>query len=79
MLPVEPIRALLNEWDPIGVADCVDDEYDCLIWPLLSRLRGGADAGGIREFLRHEMADHYGLAPDVDAFAERLVAWWRSR
>ncbi|WP_431923127.1 hypothetical protein [Amycolatopsis tucumanensis] len=79
MLPVEPIRLLLNEWDPIGVADSVDDEYDCLVWPLLSRLRAGAGVDGIREYLRHEMSDHFGLTADVDAIAERLVSWWRSR
>ena len=29
------LRFLLNEWDPIGVADLVQDEYDCLIAPVL--------------------------------------------
>ena len=27
------LRYLLNQWDPIGVADLVDDEYDCLLAP----------------------------------------------
>ncbi|MGW3513804.1 hypothetical protein [Streptomyces sp. NPDC000994] len=25
------LRHLLNEWDPIGVADLVQDEYDCML------------------------------------------------
>jgi hypothetical protein len=37
------LRYLLNEWDPIGVADLVQDEYDCLIGPILSRLTRGAE------------------------------------
>jgi hypothetical protein len=27
----------LNEWDPIGVADEVQDEYDCMLAPMLQR------------------------------------------
>jgi hypothetical protein len=41
---MEGLRRLLWEWDPIGVSDVApDDEYDCLIPPLLDRLRRGAD------------------------------------
>jgi hypothetical protein len=73
------LRHLLNEWDPIGVADLAPDEYDCLIGPLLARLSRGADRAQISEFLWHELEDHFGLDParyDVDAVANRLVAWW---
>lgn len=37
------LRQLLDEWDPIGVADDVQDEYDCMLAPLLQRLRAGVD------------------------------------
>ncbi|MGW2960886.1 hypothetical protein ACWDGI_20785 [Streptomyces sp. NPDC001220] len=37
------LRHLLNEWDPIGVADEVQDEYDRVLGPLLQQLRGGTD------------------------------------
>ncbi|WP_406465500.1 hypothetical protein OHB07_32045 [Streptomyces sp. NBC_00111] len=37
------LRHLLDEWDPIGVADDVQDEYDCMLAPLLQRLRAGVD------------------------------------
>ena len=73
------LQVLLNEWDPIGVADLVEDEYDCLIWPLLSRLKAGVGRAEISKFLWHELADHFGLPPEhcgVDTVADRLVSWW---
>jgi hypothetical protein len=78
------LRYLVNQWDPIGVADLVDDEYDCMLAPLWQRLLKGATAAEISEFLWLELEDHFGLDPhalDVDGFANRLVAWaesWRS-
>lgn len=77
------LRYLVNQWDPIGVADVVDDEYDCMLAPLWQRLRNGATAAEISELLWFELEDHFGLDPhahDVDAFANRLHAWaesWR--
>ena len=35
------LMQLLNEWDPIGVADLISDEYECMTGPLLSRLSEG--------------------------------------
>ncbi|MDX8050588.1 hypothetical protein SK571_14455 [Lentzea sp. BCCO 10_0798] len=71
------LRHLLNEWDPIGVADVVDDEYDCLLAPLWDRLTRGATRASLSEYLWTEVEDHFGLDPercDVDGFAERLLA-----
>jgi len=35
----QQLRALLNEWDPIGVGpDGPKDEYDCLLWPVMRQL-----------------------------------------
>lgn len=73
------LRQLLNAWDPIGVADAVQDEYDCMLVPLLQRLRGGADQAEIGEFLRHELEDHFGLTPrpsEPEAMAARVMSWW---
>ncbi|GAA2399617.1 hypothetical protein GCM10010420_27640 [Streptomyces glaucosporus] len=73
------LRRLLNEWDPIGVADEVRDEYDCLLAPLLRRLRDGAEQTEIGEFLRHELETHFALDPSLlgpEAMAGRIVAWW---
>lgn len=73
------LRHLLNEWDPIGVADLVDDEYDCMLAPVLEQLRRGADQDDIGDFLRHELEAHFGLDPvhqRPDAMAARVIAWW---
>ncbi|MFI9504078.1 hypothetical protein [Nocardia sp. NPDC052566] len=77
------LRYLLNQWDPIGVADLVDDEYECLVAPLLSKLDAGANKVEISEFLWHELEDHFGLSPyhhrdhyGVDSLADGLVVWW---
>ncbi|MFC9437113.1 hypothetical protein [Nocardia sp. NPDC057030] len=77
------LRYLLNQWDPIGVADVVEDEYDCLIGPILTRLGAGAGAAVVSEFLWGELENHFGLSPyhhrdhyGVDSLANRLVAWW---
>jgi hypothetical protein len=73
------LRHLLNQWDPIGVAEIAPDEYDCMLGPLLTRLGAGAGRSEISEFLWHELEDHFGLDPthhEVDSVADRLVAWW---
>jgi hypothetical protein len=74
------LRALLNEWDPIGlVPDAPDDEYDCLIWPILRRLEDGVPAEALVAFLATQLEDHFGLQPDaanVAAFAERAKQWF---
>ena len=74
------LRELLNDWDPIGVADIAPaDEYDCLIGPLLSRLRAGAGQSEIGDFLRDQLDSHFGLDSnncDVDGVAQRIGGWW---
>lgn len=71
------LRYLLNQWDPIGVADLVDDEYDCLLAPLWCKLTDGATRASLSEYLWLDIQDHFGLDPegcDIDAFVERLLA-----
>ncbi|MFD9722595.1 hypothetical protein [Streptomyces sp. NPDC059072] len=75
------LRRLLNEWDPIGVAEDADvrDEYDCMLAPLLRMLRGGADQTAIASFLLHDLEDHFGLTPrssEPEAMAARVISWW---
>ena len=40
-LKAQGIRALLAEWDPLGVteSDGSSDQYECLVWPLTRRRR----------------------------------------
>lgn len=45
------IREVLNEWDPIGVADLVNDEYDTISFRALSALMNNRDKKEIREIL----------------------------
>lgn len=77
----DDLRRLLNEWDPVDVADDVQDEYDCMLAPLLQRLRSSAGRTEVGEFLRHELEDHFGLdllGVRPDAMAVRVVGWWKS-
>ena len=55
------------------------DEYDCLISPLMHRLHDGASKAQIGDWLIHEISDHSGLKPDKKgerALAKDLVQWW---
>jgi hypothetical protein len=78
------IRALLMEWDAIGVADVPEaaDEYDCMIGPLHGHLQRGADARSLRDWIARERVDHFGLIPNTgadSALADALVEWWAAR
>lgn len=74
---------MLNEWDFIGVEEISihDDEYDCLLGPLLAGLASGADVEEVTRFLHSKIETHFGLESggmDVAGFAVKTVAWWRS-
>lgn len=70
------LRGLLNAWDPYGLVEGPDDEYDSVRDKLLSRLLRGDDdiAGFLRAHAAHQKSDN-----DVDAFAGRVMDWWRDR
>lgn len=90
---LDGLRAVLNEWDPIGVyrapaaaesamPEWSIDEYDCLRWPLVSRLRDGASRMELADFLQDELTHHFGLAgesSDDDPVLNRLQTWWGSK
>jgi hypothetical protein len=52
-LKAQGIRALLAEWDPLGVteSDGSSDEYECLVWPLTRLLDREASAEQVASFL----------------------------
>lgn len=63
------VRAVLNEWDPIGVHQISrawpDDEYDDLILPILEALDVRPSVGELAAELRTVVEVDYGLpAPD---------------
>ena len=76
------LRALLCEWDPIGVMSYPDwprDEYDCLLGPLLTLLDAEASKEEISRYLRKEIDEHFGLSADnydFAAVAERFRKWF---
>lgn len=75
------LRALVNGWDPIGVLGdddedgWPDDEYDCLVGPLLSRLTRGAGVHEIREYLARQLVDHFGLGPEMATSTKFRREW----
>jgi hypothetical protein len=76
------LRALLNEWDPIGIIgpSGPDDEYDCLLWPLMRLLERGVSQENIAEYLGRELNEHFGLSipADTPQFAGRVKAWYET-
>ncbi len=51
------LRELLMAWDPIGVSEFpqAGDEYDCLLRPLMQRLRRDTSAEGVRGWLMEQV------------------------
>lgn len=79
----QELRALLLAWDPIGVRDAPEaqDEYDCLISPLMHKLHDGMAESAIGDWLIHEITDHFGMSANATrerSLATDLVSWWRS-
>lgn len=76
----QQLRALLNEWDPIGVGpNGPQDEYDCLLWPVMRQLEAGAAPDELRAFLAAELQEHFGHGGDAEsiaAFVTRAHAWF---
>ena len=76
------LRALICEWDPLGVmADPAwpRDEYDCLVGPLLTLVQSGASKEEIALYLRTEIVEHFGLSGeghDFTSVAERVRRWF---
>jgi hypothetical protein len=57
------IRAILNNnWDPIGVAASVDDEYDGYIAGILTLLTRGSSVDGLVKYLRSIEVDRMALS-----------------
>jgi hypothetical protein len=75
------LRERLLRWDPIGVSDAPEaqDEYDCLLSPLMHKLHDRQSAEAIEHWLGSELQDHFGLPtspPREKALASELILWW---
>jgi hypothetical protein len=48
----EPVRAILRwDWNPIGLDDLPEDEYDAYVWPIISMIEGGASLESVADYL----------------------------
>jgi hypothetical protein len=78
------VRALLIQWDPIGVADVPEaaDEYDCMISPVMHKLCDGVTPDDLARWISKERTEHFGLGPDPSGdkeLAAKLTSWWTER
>jgi hypothetical protein len=79
--PYLKVRAALQKWDPIGVSDISEDEYDSYIPPLIRLLDQGADEEYVINVLVRLAHDGMGLEADLPRtkeIAKELVTYWRS-
>lgn len=80
----DQLRRLLMAWDPIGVAELpnTEDEYDCLLMPMMQQLRAGVSVEQLRDWFCRELDAHFGLTPDPTRelpTASRICSWWETR
>ncbi|WP_133273392.1 hypothetical protein [Hymenobacter radiodurans] len=69
------IREILNDWDPIGVADLVDNEYDTMNFRTLSVLLNKRDKKEIKEILADYTKNSMELTVDeatLDRVSEQI-------
>ena len=72
---------LMASWDPIGVNGIAEasDEYDTYLGPLAGKLRAGADARAVCEYLADIQTQRIGLPATPDQLTdvgERVVGWY---
>ena len=81
----EYIRELsrrIAAWDPIGLLaiGAPKNEYDCLVAPVVSGLKGGLGSREFARLLRERIVEHFGVEPTgPDRFAVEIIEWHRSR
>lgn len=62
------IRQILNEWDPLGVADFVEDEYDSINFVAYSALIKNGDSESVKVAIRKYLIE----AMEIDETEEKL-------
>jgi hypothetical protein len=79
--PYLRVRAALQKWDPIGVSDISEDEYDGYIPQLIRLLDQGAGAEYLTDFLVTLVHDNMGLEANLaqtKEIAKNLVIYWKT-
>ncbi len=76
-------RKIWNEFDPIGVVDAVDDEYDMYVGPTLRLCEEGKGPEAIRTYAEFVVYDRMGFRrpfqnkdEQIKRFSERFHAWY---
>ncbi|BDD01379.1 hypothetical protein [Persicobacter psychrovividus] len=62
------IREILNEWDPLGVADSIDDEYDSINFAAYSALLQNGNTESVKIAIRKYLKE----AMEIDETDEKL-------
>ena len=68
----------IRRWDPVGLEamGAPEDEYECLVGPITSAIRGGATASVLANAVASHIADHFGTHPDGSLdFATDILQW----
>ena len=69
---------LLNQWDPIGVADIVEaeDEYNAYIPKIIDMLRSPCNKEDLFKYLRWLETEYIGLEGEIDTTRNVSIALW---
>jgi len=73
------LRALVNKWDPIGLieAGAPEDEYECIVGPLMRMLEDRSSQAAMSSFLSKEFDEHFGVPiDDPSDFVRSAAAWY---
>lgn len=69
-LVYEKIKVIVNELDPLGVADFVDDEYDDLNFKIYSTLLISKDEKKLFHVIKNELLEYYGVTIPDDTISK---------
>jgi hypothetical protein len=78
---LDELHRRVGVWDPIGLLalGAPEDEYDCMLGPLVSGLRDGLTPSQLAQLLRDQFAGHFGEEPsNSEQFAAQITDWRRS-
>jgi len=73
------LRALVNTWDPIGLiaAGAPEDEYECIVGPLMRMLEERTSQAMMSSFLLREFDEHFEVPiGDPSGFVRSAADWY---